>query len=299
MIKKGILNFFKSLKYYFPALGILSFGIFIGLGIFITLARSQLENLLTLAENATSDSSTINVSAFKDTIIESIKSLPWNNFFKALEEFFNIDFLKSTLKDSVIAVIGEDNLNEALGTSINSTAESISQGFVLFLLWLILGILSCFLYSKIVIKKDLKMKVSLKKTIFVIIVNYILNITLVALITYLLGLFPLGALLTLFIMLMLNQAISLFEAYLSRSQKKMKFKKVFSFKTVLKLSLVSIITLIIVIIFISIISLISNESIAYILAIPLISIYVSVISFNAYSYIRDYYTDKDLIEERK
>ena len=248
MIKKGILNFFKSLKYYFPALGILSFGIFIGLGIFITLARSQLENLLTLAENATSDSSTINVSAFKDTIIESIKSLPWNNFFKALEEFFNIDFLKSTLKDSVIAVIGEDNLNEALGTSINSTAESISQGFVLFLLWLILGILSCFLYSKIVIKKDLKMKVSLKKTIFVIIVNYILNITLVALITYLLGLFPLGALLTLFIMLMLNQAISLFEAYLSRSQKKMKFKKVFSFKTVLKLSLVSIITLIIVII---------------------------------------------------
>jgi membrane glycosyltransferase len=138
---------------------------------------------------------------------------------------------------------------------------------------------------------DLKMKVSLKKNIIVIIVNYILNITLVALATYLIGLFPLGTLITLIIILLINQALALFKAYLSRTQDSLKFKKIFNFKNVLLLTIGTILMLAVYIVILIVLIKLSNEVVGFILSIPLLFILSSVINLNAYSYVRDYYSD--------
>jgi hypothetical protein len=210
---------------------------------------------------------------------------------QVLGTFFSKTFLENTLAKGVLAVIGSDAYNEEVSGNVANAAQSISQGFTSFSVWFSIGILASYIYIKISVKKDLKMKVPFKKTILVIILNYILNITLVALATYLLGLAPIGSLLTLIIMIFINQGIALLEAYLSRSQESIKFKKVFTFKNVSLLTLGSVIISIFTLIYCILLIGLSNQTIGLILSLPLYFILISVINFNAFSYIKDYYSD--------
>ena len=291
IVKKCIMNFLYAFKYYIPSIGLISIGLLIGIAGFLNLAKDNVNTLINVMEKSLDESSTMNLSNFKDTVIFEFKNLPWNNMWQVLGTLFSKTFLENTLAKGVLAVIGSDAYNEEVSGNVANAAQSISQGFTSFSVWFSIGILASYIYIKISVKKDLKMKVPFKKTILVIILNYILNITLVALATYLLGLAPIGSLLTLIIMIFINQGIALLEAYLSRSQESIKFKKVFTFKNVSLLTLGSVIISIFTLIYCILLIGLSNQTIGLILSLPLYFILISVINFNAFSYIKDYYFD--------
>ena len=291
IVKKCIMNFLYAFKYYIPSIGLISIGLLIGIAGFLNLAKDNVNTLINVMEKSLDESSTMNLSNFKDTVISEFKNLPWNNMWQVLGTLFSKTFLENTLAKGVLAVIGSDAYNEEVSGNVANAAQSISQGFTSFSVWFSIGILASYIYIKISVKKDLKMKVPFKKTILVIILNYILNITLVALATYLLGLAPIGSLLTLIIMIFINQGIALLEAYLSRSQESIKFKKVFTFKNVSLLTLGSVIISIFTLIYCILLIGLSNQTIGLILSLPLYFILISVINFNAFSYIKDYYSD--------
>ena len=291
IVKKCIMNFLYAFKYYIPSIGLISIGLLIGIAGFLNLAKDNVNTLINVIEKSLDESSTMNLSNFKDTVISEFKNLPWNNMWQVLGTLFSKTFLENTLAKGVLAVIGSDAYNEEVSGNVANAAQSISQGFASFSVWFSIGILASYIYIKIFVKKDLKMKVPFKKTILVIILNYILNITLVALATYLLGLAPIGSLLTLIIMIFINQGIALLEAYLSRSQESIKFKKVFTFKNVSLLTLGSVIISIFTLIYCILLIGLSNQTIGLILSLPLYFILISVINFNAFSYIKDYYSD--------
>ena len=291
IVKKCIMNFLYAFKYYIPSIGLISIGLLIGIAGFLNLAKDNVNTLINVMEKSLDESSTMNLSNFKDTVISEFKNLPWNNMWQVLGTLFSKTFLENTLAKGVLAVIGSDAYNEDVSGNVANAAQSISQGFTSFSVWFSIGILASYIYIKIFVKKDLKMKVPFKKTILVIILNYILNITLVALATYLLGLAPIGSLLTLIIMIFINQGIALLEAYLSRSQESIKFKKVFTFKNVSLLTLGSVIISIFTLIYCILLIGLSNQTIGLILSLPLYFILISVINFNAFSYIKDYYSD--------
>ncbi len=291
IVKKCIMNFLYAFKYYIPSIGLISIGLLIGIAGFLNLAKDNVNTLINVMEKSLDESSTMNLSNFKDTVISEFKNLPWNNMWQVLGTLFSKTFLENTLAKGVLAVIGSDAYNEDVSGNVANAAQSISQGFTSFSVWFSIGILASYIYIKISVKKDLKMKVPFKKTILVIILNYILNITLVALATYLLGLAPIGSLLTLIIMIFINQGIALLEAYLSRSQESIKFKKVFTFKNVSLLTLGSVIISIFTLIYCILLIGLSNQTIGLILSLPLYFILISVINFNAFSYIKDYYSD--------
>ncbi len=291
IIKKCIKNFFNSLKYYLPSLAILLICILIGVSRFIKKSENDLTNLINLLDEEITNANSFNISSFKTSILESFKNLPWNNFWRTFTTIFSHDFLVNTIKNALISVLNTDEFSVEISTSIENTANSITLSVLSFTLWFILGILICYFYTRIMVKKDLKMNMSLKKIVFVIIINYIINISFVALITYLMGLLPLGAILTLILTLFINQGISLFEAYLSREQKSIKFKNIFSFKNITYLVIGTLLISLILTLITSIIILITNQTIGLLLSIPMYFLLLSVISFNAYSYVKDYYKD--------
>ncbi|MCR5786869.1 MAG: hypothetical protein K6G28_04140 [Acholeplasmatales bacterium] len=291
IVKKCILNFLKSLRHYLPAVALLTIGLLIGIAGFINVARHDVNTLLDLVDSSVAEGTSLNVSAFKTTVVDEFKNLPWNNFWEAINQLFSRAFLENTISKAVIHVIGEDKYTTAVSNSVGNVAESITKGFVTLFVWGSIGILASYIYSKIMVKQDLKMKVPFKKTIVVVIVSYVLNITLVALATWLIGLFPIGTLLTLLFMVFMNQALALFKAYLSRTQDSLKFKKIFTFKNISLLTLGTICMLIILIIMLVILIGISNQVVGLILALPLYFILSAVIGLNAYSYVKDYYSD--------
>lgn len=296
MIKKGLINFLKCLKFYFPILGVFSLGLLIGVAVFINIARNNIYDLLNVVENVTSDSQTLNVGAFKETIIDSLKKLPWNsNFIEAITKLFSTGMLKETLMEAIKQVVGEQVfIDSGLESTVSSTADAFTNAFIAFSIFLIIGLLASFFYSKMLCTKTLRMKLEFKKIILLQIVNYILTLTLVVSSTYLLSKMHVIAIVTSLVTLILNQAISLIEAFICRTDKRMKFKNVFKFKTILELAVVTIILTIVVFGFEMLLGILINPSISFIICIPMIYIYLSVINLNAFSYIKDYYEDKRL-----
>lgn len=291
IVKKCVFNYIKCMRHYLAAIALLCIGLLIGIAGFINVSRDNVNSLIDLIDSSVSNSGALNISAFKNTIIAEFRNLPWNNIWQALGQLFTRTFFENTISKAVIEVIGQERYTEAISSGVGNAALSISKGLVYLFIWASVGIILSYIYCKVMVSFDLKMKVSLKKNIIVIIVNYILNITLVALATYLIGLFPLGTLITLIIILLINQALALFKAYLSRTQDSLKFKKIFNFKNVLLLTIGTILMLALYIVILLALIKLSNEVVGFILSLPLLFILSSVINLNAYSYVRDYYSD--------
>ena len=98
MIKQGIVNFFKNLKYFFTPLGALSLGLIFGLSVLIPGIISSVSTLANEVESILSDT-TIDFSALKNSIISTVQSLDWNSPFDAIGTIINSDWLMNTLND--------------------------------------------------------------------------------------------------------------------------------------------------------------------------------------------------------
>ena len=293
LVKKGLMNFFRLLKLYIPALGILSLGLIIGLALFFNIARNSINDLIKVVETTVSDSKSLNFDSFKNSILDSLKTLPWNNFFEAIGKLFNKNFLVDAFSSAIKNMIGEElYLSSGLSQNVGNTATQFTTGFLSFAFCFLTSSLVSMFYTKTMCKKELQMKIPFKKFIIVKVFGIILNFILVGLLTYLLGFFPFLAFLTAIFIILINQAISLVEAYFCRENKKLKFKNVFSFKIILQLVAVILIVSLIISLISFILILVTNQVAAYILTLPLIFVFYAVVAYNAYSYVKDYYSDK-------
>ncbi len=288
IIKKCIINFFKSLKYYLPGLGIILIFLSIGIANILKNASSNLNTLYSILENNVSDSSSININSFKNIFIDEFKNLPWNNIWQLISIVFSPSFLNNIVTKIVISFIGEDNYTNEISSDTENIVNTFSNSLTFCIIMFIIGIIIAYFYIRMGTKKELKNKANLKRIILSIIINFILNITLISFMTYLLGVLPIGALLTLILTLFINEALSLFDAYLLKDNDSLTFKQVFTFKNISYLVLGGVIITIISTFIGSILFAITNQTIGFIFNIPLYFILISVISLNAYSYIKDF-----------
>ena len=98
MIKQGISNFFKNLKYFFTPLGALALGLIFGLSVLIPGIISSVSTLANDVQTILSDT-TIDFSALKESVLSAIQSLDWNNPWDAIGTMINSDWLMNTLND--------------------------------------------------------------------------------------------------------------------------------------------------------------------------------------------------------
>ncbi len=288
IIKKCIINYLKSLKYYLPGLGIILIFLSIGVANILKNASSNLNTLYSILENNVSDSSSININSFKNIFIDEFKNLPWNNIWQLISIVFSPSFLNNIVTKIVISFIGEDNYTNEISSDTENIVNTFSNSLTFCIIMFIIGIIIAYFYIRMGTKKELKNKANLKRIILSIIINFILNITLISFMTYLLGVLPIGAILTLLFTLFINEALSLFDAYLLKDDDSLTFKQVFTLKNISYLVIGSLIITIISTFIGSILFAITNQTIGFIFNIPLYFILISVISLNAYSYIKDF-----------
>lgn len=285
IIKNSIKNYIKSLKYFLPALSIILILLFIGLSKAFKQAYDDINNLLNMLDNSNNQ---ISFNTFRESIFDEFQTLDWSNFWTLIKELFSPQFLNNLITKVVILLIGEDNYSSSIADETTSLVTTLSNGLILCILLFLIGIIISYFYISIHIKKDLNVKLPLKTIILITIINFIINATLVALITYLLGILPIGAVLAFIITIFINQAIFLFDAYISRDYKTIKFREIFNLKNISSLVIGTIIISLLSSFLIYLSVLLTNQSFAFIFTIPLYIILINVIKLNAYNYVLNY-----------
>lgn len=285
IIKNSIKNYIKSLKYFLPALSIILILLFIGLSKAFKQAYDDINKLLNMLDNSNNQ---ISFNTFRESIFDEFQTLDWSNFWTLIKELFSPQFLNNIITKVVILLIGEDNYSSSIADETTSLVTTLSNGLILCILLFLIGIIISYFYISIHIKKDLNVKLPLKTIILITIINFIINATLVALITYLLGILPIGAVLAFIITIFINQAIFLFDAYISRDYKTIKFREIFNLKNISSLVIGTIIISFLSSFLIYLSVLLTNQSFAFIFTIPLYIILINVIKLNAYNYVLNY-----------
>ena len=90
MIKQGISNFFKNLKYFFTPLGALALGLIFGLSVAIPRTVSSVSDFAGSVQSILSDT-TIDFTALENSIISAIQSLDWSTPLDAIGTMINSD----------------------------------------------------------------------------------------------------------------------------------------------------------------------------------------------------------------
>lgn len=285
IIKNSIKNYIKSLKYFLPALSIILILLFIGISKAFKQTYDDVNKLLNMLDNSNNQ---ISFNTFREAIFEEFKALDWSNFWSLIKELFSPQFLYNLITKVVILLIGEENYSSSIADETTSLVTTLSNGLILCILLFLIGIIISYFYIRINIKKDLNVKLPLKTIILITIVNFIINATLVALITYLLGILPIGAVLAFIITIFINQSIFLFDAYISRFDKTIKFREIFNIKNIIYLVIGTIIISLISSFLVYLSVLLTNQTFAFIFTIPLYIILINVIKLNAYNYVLNY-----------
>ena len=285
IIRNSIKNYIKSLKYFLPALSIILILLFIGLSKAFKQTYDDINKLLNMLDNSNNQ---ISFNTFREAIFDEFKALDWSNFWVLIKELFSPQFLNNLITKVVILFIGEENYSSSIANETTSLVTTLSNGLILCILLFVIGIIISYFYISIHIKKDLNVKLPLKIIVIITIVNFIINATLVALITYLLGILPIGAALAFIITIFINQAIFLFDAYISRDDKTIKFREIFNLKNISSLVIGTIIISLISSFLVYLSVLLTNQTFAFIFTIPLYIILINVIKLNAYNYVLNY-----------
>lgn len=148
MIKQGVLNFFKNLKYFFTPLGTLALGLIFGLSVAIPIIVSAVSDFVGNVQSILSDT-TIDFSALKDSIISAVQSLDWGSPLDAIGTMINSNWLMKTLNDCVGSFVEiTDVYATQFKAAVNSFTHDIAISFAALIVFLVLGLIGGFFLTK-------------------------------------------------------------------------------------------------------------------------------------------------------
>lgn len=292
MIKQGIINFFKNLKYFFTPLGALALGLIFGLSVLIPGIISSVSTLANEVQTILSDT-TIDFTALENSIISAIQSLDWGNPLDAIGTMLNSDWLVSTLNDCVDSFV---EITEVYATqfnaAVNTFTHDIAISFAALIAFLVLGLIGGFFLTKWLIRRNIA-KRSLWKFLLHSFVDSILSSTLVATCVWLISVWKPSIFISSVISVLLFGFISLLEAYIVHAWKKTDIKRIVNLKNIFQLFLTDAIILVLVGVFVQLIVLLTNTFAGLSVGIVLMEIAFIVIGLNAESYVKTIVKDSD------
>lgn len=292
MIKQGIINFFKNLKYFFTPLGALALGLIFGLSVLIPGIISSVSTLANEVQTILSDT-TIDFTALENSIISAIQSLDWGSPLDAIGTMLNSDWLVSTLNDCVDSFV---EITEVYATqfnvAVNTFTHDIAISFAALIAFLVLGLIGGFFLTKWLIRRNIA-KRSLWKFLLHSFVDSILSSTLVATCVWLISVWKPSIFISSVISVLLFGFISLLEAYIVHAWKKTDIKRIVNLKNIFQLFLTDAIILVLVGVFVQLIVLLTNTFAGLSVGIVLMEIAFIVIGLNAESYVKMIVKDSD------
>lgn len=298
MIKQGITNYFKNLKYVFSVLGVIALFFVLGLSVAVPQIISSVSNMATKIVEV-SGSANIDFSIVWDELVGLVSALNWNNPINAFQTMFTEGWLVETFNSLTNVIIGSTEVVTAQITEIiNLCVSEIIVSFILFVLLSLLGIILGYFLTKWLIRKDIA-KRSFWKFFLVYFIDSLLSATLVALCMWLVSIWQPSIFISSLISIILFGAISLFEAYVVHAWKKVGIKQIVNIKNIAFLFVTNIIILIIAWACVGIVGIISNQIVATFVGIALIEISFIVISLNAESYVKSFANNNVVVKNNE
>lgn len=285
MIKQGIINFFKNLKYFFTPLGTLALGFIFGLSVLIPGIIASFSTLADSVQKILSDT-TIDYNALKDSAISAVQALDWNDPSEAIKTMLSNDWLMQTLNECVSSFVGSAEVYTAQFTTvINAFTTDLVSYFAAFIVFLVLGLIGGYFLTRWLVRRNIARR-SLWKYLLNAFIDSLLTATLVALSVWLIQVWKPGALISSLVSILLFGFISLFEAYVVHAWKKVDIKQVVNAKNIFKLFATDLIIFVLAWVCVLLAIVLTNPIVGIVIGIVLMEIAFIVIGLNAEAYVK-------------
>ena len=238
MIKRTLKNYLSNLKYIFTPIGVLTIFVLIGLSIVFTNVSNALSTMISEIQKLL-EAQTVDYNAAKDTAINRVLGLDWINYTESFQTLTSEAWLTDVLNESAQAAFpnSEEFVNQ-ITQIVQTCIATILLNMMILLVLFLAGIIVGYMVLKFLITREM-VKRSFIKSILKALLHTIVNITIIALVVFLISLFKVKLMINLIITFFLYFIINLFESYLLYGVKKIPFKKAFNFKAMLFLVLSS------------------------------------------------------------
>ena len=285
MIKNGLKNFAKNLKYIVVPLGIIFVFILFGLSSIINGATSAIKTMIDEVKELF-DASSLDFISFLKCFGDEFLALDWNDFTGALKTIGSTQWLTETIRKAFEALVSNFNYEE-IAQSIMRCVISIVISVVVALVLFVVGVITAYFVTRgVIYHSTAKTKVS-RSILFGILetIGIFAIVTTLILFVILWGPFIFFALL---IVVPAIQCWHLAIAYWKYAYKKVKFTKIFNIKNVA----LAILTNIIIVIFTCsvawLFSLFINNFVMFFIGLSIFEVMLATNSANISSYTKKY-----------
>ena len=285
MIKNGILNFFKNLKYFFTPLGTLFLGILFGVCFLYSGFKVQVNQATTEIQTITQEAN-ISFDELKNCVVDSFADLSWETPTDTIKTITSNEWIEGTLKVNLENTIENYNLYaKDIEKSVTNAISGYTKYIVAFAICSILGLIGGFFLTKFLIRRQIA-KRSFWKFILVTLLDSVLSVGAVALCTWLVLLWKPSIFISSIFGIIIYGFISLFEAYFVHGYKKIPLKQVVNVKNTFLLFASNILIYLIALALSVIAIFVTNAFVGIFIILPLLVVGVIVISLNAEAYIK-------------
>ena len=300
MIRKGILDYLKCLKYYFVPLGILSIFTLIGFYSCITGLNAVIKDFFVRAAEM-AKAAKIDWNGIYQACIGEIAKVDYAAGLNAVfAQVTSREWLVNALTTVCKFAFGETLTVEQITGLLTQIVAAIVQQLLIFVVLVIIGAVVGYIVTRVLVRRELT-KVKIGKLILYSILNALFWVGLLFLFNFIGTLNRVVSLVLLVIFLLSLPFFCLVEAYLFYGIKKIKFSKAANIKNVLIVYLISLIILAITAVTVVILILLFGIFIGLYIALPFIEIGIIAISLSAESYVVNLIEkeNKPQIEEEK
>ena len=287
MLKQGLTNYFKSLKYFFTPLGTMFLGIMLGLSVFIpgviSSASVMVDSIGALAQNVNLD-----FDVLLDNVWSAVRSLNWNEQpVESVQTMLSAEWLNGVLTQSLNTILGTDyeTFVVEIADIVNSFLQTVTVNVAVFFVFWVLGFIAGFALIRFLIRRNIARR-SLWKFILAYFLNSLLTAVFVIAGVFVFALWKYSVIIMVVLALVLIGILALVQAYLLYACKKIKFSSIVNLKNVGLYTLTNLIIFAISIC-VTLVAVAVNNLMGIFVGLGFVTIANIVIDLNAESYVME------------
>ncbi|MDE6598273.1 MAG: hypothetical protein K2K60_06510 [Clostridia bacterium] len=284
MIKSGIKNYFKNLKFYFVPIGALFVGAVIGLSILLPGCISAVKGFVNEITEILKETS-IDFNVVKDFILNSVKELDWDKPVTSIKTILSRDWLTSLFNGCTDLVAADlQPYAQQIDAAVKGVVGTVKSLLILFIICCVIGFIGGYFLTGYLVRRDTARR-PIWKFLLAMFIDSVITPAILFVCVWLFTMWKPSIIFSTLVALCLFGVISLLSAYLVHGVKKVKFGDVLNAKNILKLSLTNFIIYYISVVFVVLLCVIINTFSGILIGFSFVEIAFLVISINAESYV--------------
>lgn len=283
MILQGIRNFLKGLKYVFVPMGVLFFGLVLGLSVSLPRMAAILKDFAAQMQRIFGES-TLSGSEMMQSLWMRVSELDWSNPFQAVLQVLNRSWLNETLEQCVKPFAEDYDAYAAEAEQlIRAAAEGIVRQAVVVAVFAALGLACGLFLTQWLVRREIARR-GWRNLLPGMLFDAVFA-TLLLMVCTRVSVKPGWGFAAALAALLLFGAVSLLEAYLLHGRKVLPFRSVVTVKNCCKLLVSNAAVYVLSAAIVAVAGFVLNEVAGLCIALPLFGVAFFVIGMNAESYV--------------